>query len=52
MTDGLKLMGWGLFKKVVIADRLARLVDPIYANSEGVSGLSLLAATMAFGYQI
>ena len=52
MTDGLKLMGWGLFKKVVIADRLARLVDPIYANSEGVSGLSLFVATLAFGYQI
>ncbi len=52
VTDGLKLMGWGLFKKVVIADRLARLVDPIYANSEGVSGLSLFVATIAFGYQI
>jgi len=52
VTDGLKLAGWGLFKKVVIADRLARLVDPIYANVNGVSGLALLLATIGFGYQI
>jgi alginate O-acetyltransferase complex protein AlgI len=32
VTNGLKLMAWGLFKKMVIADRLARLVDPVYAS--------------------
>ncbi len=52
VVNGLKLMGWGLFKKVVIADRLARLVDPIYADPAGSSGLHLAAATVAFGYQI
>ncbi len=52
MTDGLKLMGWGLFKKVVIADRLARLVDPIYSDVNNASGLGLMLATVAFGYQI
>ena len=39
VTNGLKLIAWGLFKKMVIADRLARLVDPVYANPESQSGL-------------
>jgi alginate O-acetyltransferase complex protein AlgI len=52
VTDGLKLMGWGLFKKVVIADRLARFVDPIYGGRSATTGLALLLATIAFGYQI
>jgi D-alanyl-lipoteichoic acid acyltransferase DltB (MBOAT superfamily) len=52
VTDGLKLVGWGLFKKVVIAERLARLVDPVYAYPAGHSGCVLALATVAFGYQI
>jgi alginate O-acetyltransferase complex protein AlgI len=52
VTNGLKLMAWGLFKKVVIADRLGRFVDPVYANSDLHSGLTLAVATAAFGYQI
>jgi len=52
VTNGLKLMAWGLFKKMVIADRLARLVDPIYAVPESQSGLMLALATVGFGYQI
>ena len=30
VTSGLKRMAWGFFKKVVIADRLARYVNPVY----------------------
>jgi alginate O-acetyltransferase complex protein AlgI len=52
VTNGLKLMAWGLFKKMVIADRLARLVDPVYATPESQSGLMVAVATIAFGYQI
>jgi len=52
VTDGLKLVGWGLFKKVVIADRLARLVDPIYADFARAPGIALMLATVAFAYQI
>jgi D-alanyl-lipoteichoic acid acyltransferase DltB (MBOAT superfamily) len=52
VTSGLKLMAWGLFKKMVIADRLARLVDPVYASPESQSGLMLALATVGFGYQI
>jgi D-alanyl-lipoteichoic acid acyltransferase DltB (MBOAT superfamily) len=51
-TNGLKLIAWGLFKKVVIADRLARFVDPVYARSELFSGPTLVLATLAFAYQV
>ncbi len=52
VTDGLKLMLWGLFKKVVIADRLAVVVDHVYGNPAGQSGYALLIATYFFAFQI
>ena len=52
VTDGLKLMAWGLFKKVVIADRLAMLVNHVYASPQDFSGLSLIIATVFFAFQI
>lgn len=35
VIEGLKLMAWGMFKKVVIADRLAVLVNSVYGNVYG-----------------
>lgn len=52
VTDGLKLMAWGLFKKVVIADRLSAFVDQVYNNCESYQGLSLIVATIFFTFQI
>jgi alginate O-acetyltransferase complex protein AlgI len=52
VTNGLKLMAWGLFKKVVVADRLGTLVDPVYRDPSIVSAPMLVLATVAFGYQI
>jgi alginate O-acetyltransferase complex protein AlgI len=52
ITDGLKLMAWGLFKKVVIADRLAIAVDSVYNNPFGQQGLSMVIATVFFSFQI
>jgi D-alanyl-lipoteichoic acid acyltransferase DltB (MBOAT superfamily) len=49
---GLMRMAWGLFKKVVIADRMALLVDPVYADVRGSDGPSLLLATLAYTFQI
>jgi alginate O-acetyltransferase complex protein AlgI len=48
----LKLMLWGLFKKIVIADRLAFYVNAVYNNVEQHSGLTLLLATLFFTFQI
>lgn len=50
--DGLKITGWGLFKKIVIADRLAEFVDKVYQNYESQPGLILLIATVFFAIQI
>jgi alginate O-acetyltransferase complex protein AlgI len=52
VTDGIKLMAWGLFKKVVIADRLAVVVDSVYNNPYDYTGASLISATILFSFQI
>ena len=49
---GLYKIGWGLFKKVAIADRLAFVTTPIFQNIYQFSGLSLLVAVLFFGIQI
>lgn len=52
VVSGLRLMAWGLFKKVVIADRLAIAVDNVYNNPEQHNSLSLIIATIFFTFQI
>jgi len=49
---GLWLMAWGLFKKVVIADRLAIMVDYAYADYETINALSFLVASVFYSFQI
>ena len=52
MRFGLLLFTWGLFKKVVIADRLGLYVDAVYNDVHAFSGLPLLLATYAYAFQI
>lgn len=52
VTTGLKRMAWGFFKKVVIADRIAVMVNTIYNNPTSYSGFPLIIATVCFGIQI
>lgn len=49
---GLRLMIWGLFKKVVIADRLALFTDPVFSNPEEYKPVFLVLATVFFAIQI
>lgn len=52
MCDGFMLMIWGYFLKLVIADRIAILVDHVYANVELYDGKYLLLASVLFAFQI
>ena len=52
VTNGLKLMAWGFLKKVVIADRVAILVDQVYKDPTQYTGFPLMAAVLFFGIQV
>ncbi len=52
VVDGLKLMLWGLFMKLVIADRLAIYVNAAYNNPDKHTGITLAVATVFFAFQI
>ena len=51
-VSGMKLILWGLFKKVVIADNCAVYVNNIFANYQDVSGLTLVIGAVFFAFQI
>jgi alginate O-acetyltransferase complex protein AlgI len=52
VVEGLKLMLWGLFMKLVVADRLAIYVDAVYNNPGQHTGQTLALATVFFAFQI
>ena len=52
VIDGLKLMVWGFFKKVVIADKLALVVDKVYSDPTLYTGLPLIAAAISSAIQV
>ncbi|MDX1461436.1 MAG: MBOAT family O-acyltransferase [Marinirhabdus sp.] len=52
VKSGLLLALFGLFKKMVIADRLAVLVNQVYNNPTDYSGYELIVATVFFAFQI
>jgi D-alanyl-lipoteichoic acid acyltransferase DltB (MBOAT superfamily) len=52
VAAGWYLVLWGLYKKLVIADNLAKIVDPVFQDPSGYAGLDILLAVLAFGVQI
>lgn len=52
VSEGLKRILVGLFKKVVVADRLSVYVDTVYGNYEQHGSLTLILATIFFSAQI
>jgi len=49
---GLLLFGWGLFKKTVIADRLAIPTNAVFDNISHFSGVTLIIAVLCYTFQI
>ena len=52
LRKGLLLVLYGLFLKMVIADRTAIIVNTVYGNSEDYPGFYIIAATVFFAIQI
>lgn len=49
---GLKQMLWGMFMKVVVADRVALYVDTVFSQYESYSGISCFVASLLYSVQI
>lgn len=49
---GLKMLLWGMFMKVVVADRVALYVDTVFSRYENYTGLSCFAASLLYSVQI
>jgi alginate O-acetyltransferase complex protein AlgI len=52
IVEGIKLIVWGLIKKVVIADRISEYVNVVYNSPHDFHGTQLLIATVLFTFQI
>lgn len=52
VRDGLLLMLWGYFLKLVIADRAAVFVDAVYGDYASYGGYYLVTASILFAFQI
>ena len=52
VRDGLMLMLWGFFEKIVIADKAAIFVDSVYNNYIEQEGSVIIVATVLFAFQI
>lgn len=51
-TSGMRQIAWGLMQKVVIADNLAHIIDPVFAHPENSSGLLLFKGACFFSIQV
>lgn len=52
VVSGLRLMLWGFFKKLVVADRLAIYVNSVYGHPDLHNGTSVAVATLFFSIQV
>ena len=51
-VEGLKMLLWGMFMKVVVADRVALYVDTVLPSYENYTGLSCFVASVLYTIQI
>lgn len=51
-VDGMRMILWGLFKKILVADNCAQVVNMIFDNYTEYDGMQLLVAAILFSFQI
>ncbi len=51
-VDGCRQMLWGFFKKMVIADGCATIVNSVWGNYDELSGLNLIVGGFLFSFQV
>ena len=51
-VDGMRQMLWGFFKKLIIADGCAEVVNQLWGNIDGSTGMMLFIASLLFTFQI
>lgn len=49
---GLLTIGYGLFLKIVVADNISAVIDPVFGNITEYTGMELLVASILFAFQI
>jgi D-alanyl-lipoteichoic acid acyltransferase DltB (MBOAT superfamily) len=52
VKNGLLIMVWGYFQKIVVADRAAILVNNVFENYENYAGFQIVIAAVLFAVQI
>jgi D-alanyl-lipoteichoic acid acyltransferase DltB (MBOAT superfamily) len=52
VTHGLRRMAWGMFKKMVIADRLGLIVNSVYANYQDCNVVLIWGGIFCFSLQL
>ena len=52
VTDGLIIILWGFFMKIVIADRIAIFVSNVFGNYQSLSGVVLFMGALGFAVEI
>ena len=52
VRNGLLTLAWGLFLKLVVADRIAVFINPMFTEYSQYDGMALLIAIMLYGFQI
>jgi D-alanyl-lipoteichoic acid acyltransferase DltB (MBOAT superfamily) len=52
VVEGLKMLLWGMFMKVVVADRVGLFVNSVYSSYDNYTGLTCLIASILYTVQI
>jgi D-alanyl-lipoteichoic acid acyltransferase DltB (MBOAT superfamily) len=52
LKSGGKIVLWGFFKKLVIADNISLIVEPVYSNPTAYGGMELVLVPIFFAFQI